>query len=107
MQPTQNLSSIDLKLDRILRYKKNKPNIRIETSLSGIFKALRRDHRISYFGDYPLLNYILRNCHYKFPGHKWSKAQMYQALKFCRFWEEEGKSEATIPEVWKQYIKDE
>lgn len=105
MEVTQSLESIDKKLYRLLRYKRNIKDIKIASSLSGIFKALRKDSRISNIGDYPILSYTLRKCSEKFPGHKWSKAQMYRAFKFCRFWEEEGKKEAYIPKEWNLYVK--
>jgi len=79
----------------------------VTRSLSGLFKALRREQRISLIGDYPIISWLLRETRKKFPSHKWSKAQMYHALNFCRFWEEEGRKKKYIPHEWLRYVKNE
>lgn len=98
----QDLKSIKPKIDKLLEYETKKGGLR---SLSGMFKSLRKLPEIDSVGDYPFLNFLLRNVALNFPGRIWSRNQVYVALKFCRFWEEEGRKQAYIPKEWEKYIK--
>jgi hypothetical protein len=94
----QNINSIDPKLDSLLSSNPNR-------SLSGIFKALRKEKRINLLGNYPLLSYIISYGYSRSPQYVWNRNQILRAVRISGFYKEEEKRHAYIPKEWERYIK--
>lgn len=71
-------------------------------SLSGVFKALRREQRINLIGDYPLLSFIIHYGYSRTPRYKWSRFQMLYAIRISGFYKDEGRKQAYIPKEWEK-----
>lgn len=93
-----NLQVITQKLDKLVSSNSNR-------SLSGIFKALRKDQRIRLIGDYPILSFILRFCYYRAPQIVWNRQQILRAINTSGFYLEEGRKHAYIPREWEKYVQ--
>jgi hypothetical protein len=75
-------------------------------SLSGVFKALRKDARISAIADYPVLSFILRTAHSRAPQYNWTKPQIMHAIRISGFCLESGEHKKSfLPSEWNQYVK--
>jgi hypothetical protein len=73
-------------------------------SLSRLFKNLRKRKTLSIYGDYILLDFILKEV-YQNVGKKWTRNQFYNVLDYCKFWEEEERKTRYIPSEWEVFVK--
>lgn len=95
----QSLETIKSNLDRLLSSNPRR-------SLSGVFKALRKDSRVSLIGDYLLLAFILNYGYFRSPQYKWTRSQVLYAVRISGFYKDEGRKQAYIPDEWRIYIKE-
>lgn len=93
----QSLETISEKIKKLL-------NSNPRRSLSGIFKRLRKEQKISLIGNYPLLSFILRTAHLNLPQLHWSQNQMVSAIRVTGFYKEEGRKNIYIPKEWRKYL---
>jgi len=95
----QSLESIKNNLEWLMSTNSNR-------SLSGIFKSLRKQRRIDLIGDYPLLSCILDYGYSRSPKYVWNRNKILRAVRISKFYQDEGRKHAYIPDEWERYIKD-
>lgn len=96
----QDLEVIDKKLSYLMMTSPNH-------SLSGVFKALRKDKRISLIGDYPLLSHIIIHGYNRTPKYQWTRKQVFYAMKQTDILKELELKHAYMPTEWKWFLRDE
>lgn len=95
----QSLSSIKDKLEYLFKTNPNR-------SLSGTFKALRREQRIDLISDCILIGFILRYGYSRTPKYVWNRNQVLRAIRISGFYKDEGRKHAYVPKEWEKYIND-
>lgn len=95
----QTLDSIAPQLDKLLNNKNR--------SLSGIFKALRREKKIDCIADYLLLNFVLSRAILRYKTPLWERNKILRAIRFTSLAEDEGKKYIPLPQEWEKYVKEE
>jgi len=73
-------------------------------SLSGLFKWVRRQDKVSLIGDYVILKHILSRWNSIYPKSSWSRNQLLLAVSFTDFGKVDTKNNK-IPEELEKYIK--
>ena len=96
-----NAQSLDSLIPNLERCLKSNPN----RSLSGVFKALRKDERISLIGYYPLLSFIIHYGHSRSPQYHWTRSQIMRAVKVSGFYRDEERKQAYFPKEWSEYVR--
>ena len=93
----QSLDDVDQKLVILLNNRNR--------SCSGVYKALRRDGKISMVGDYPLLSFVIRRAFEITNTPLWNRLQVSRAVSYTDIKQELGQEQFNIPIEWEQYIK--
>lgn len=94
----QNLSSIKSTLDYLWRSNPHR-------SFSGIFKYIRKLKTVDLISDYLIMAFILSSGFYRHPSQRWNRNQILRAIRLSKFYLDEDKKSAYIPEEWEKYLK--
>ncbi|MBN2100642.1 hypothetical protein JW710_02005 [Candidatus Dojkabacteria bacterium] len=93
----QTATSLQDVLERLLSSNPNR-------SFSGVFKALRKEKRISLIGDYALLYFILHYGYHRTPRYTWNRNQVMRGIRISGFYKDIPRKTAYIPPEWKEFI---